>query len=527
MQQIIYVPLDERPCNAKYPLQLAAMTDIPLISPPAGMLGRKKRGADTRSLTEWLEQRLHEASIMIVSVDMLIYGGIVPSRLHHLTQEQCFERLHRLREWKRANPALRIYAFNLIMRAPAYDSSEEEPDYYALYGKSINRWGWLKDKSQYEPLTSEEQVEWERIEKTVPPEVLGDFLQRRSVNARVNQETIRLVAEGVIDCLVIPLDDNAKHGFSPMEQRRLSFEAEDNGVSDRVYIYPGADEVGCTMFARVFCEVNGYVPGIYVRYSSTLGPSIIPKYEDRSLQESVKSHLTAAGAFMDDGSEHADAVLMVHCPPVSQKDVAETSVPYHERHRSYYSEVNVHEFAKAIEVYANRGKLVALGDVATCNGGDRSLMGYLARKGLLRTIGAYAGWNTSGNTLGTVIAHAVIESYYRKSDDKAKSRSESQHKNSRLFYISRLLEDWGYQSVVRKDVASNDLPALGGGYFDISHIREQVYGILQQKMERFAREYLLELAPGLTLSNIHLPWDRMFEIGFDLDTGTRKAPINC
>ncbi|WP_274363020.1 DUF4127 family protein [Paenibacillus thermotolerans] len=516
MEHIIYVPLDERPCNAKYPLQLAAMTDIPLLSPPSELLGKKKQAAEADRLSDWIARQIPDTSRLIVSVDMLVYGGIVPSRLHHLSEDECMKRLGRLREWKQINPSLKIYAFNLIMRAPAYNGSDEEPDYYQYHGRNINRFGWLRDKQQYEPLTADEQQEWEAVQRDVPQEVLQDFLNRRKVNAKVNEETIKLVSEGIVDHLVIPLDDNAKYGFSPMEQRKLLFAAEELEVLDRVFIYPGADEIACTMFARVFCEMKHYVPSIFVRYSSTLGPTVIPKYEDRSLQESVKSHLTAAGAFMDDSSERCDAVLMVHSPPVSQHEVAETSDAYNGRHRSYYSEVHILEFAKAIEVYAKRGKLVALADVALCNGADHSFMRFLKKKGLLPSISAYAGWNTSGNSMGTVVAHAVIESYYRR-PEAAGERSETQQAGSLIFYLARLLEDWGYQAIVRWDVAYNVVPALGGDYFTVGHIEEPVNEALKQKMERFAKEYLSELAPDLQLNHVHLPWKRMFEIGFDVE----------
>ena len=37
------------------------------------------------------------------------------------------------------------------------------------------------------------------------------------------------------------------------------------------------------------------MPEISLRYSSIHGPFVIPRYEDRSLGESIKAHITAAG----------------------------------------------------------------------------------------------------------------------------------------------------------------------------------------------------------------------------------------
>ncbi|MBD2870177.1 DUF4127 family protein [Paenibacillus arenilitoris] len=512
MSKIVYLPLDERPCNAKYPKMIAAITDLALVAPPAALLGAKKRPAAFEGLARWLSAEAERADYLIVSADMLVYGGIVPSRLHQLPYAECAARLSVLKELKRRNPALRIYAFSLIMRAPAYDSSDEEPDYYEHYGQAICRYGWLEDKQAAAPPGEEERLERERLLARIPQEVLGDFLRRRATNARINELAIEFVKEGVIDQLIIPLDDNAEYGFSPMEQRNLLFAVERGNLMDRVLIHPGADEVGCILFAKVFCEVKQYQPEACVRYSSTRGPAIIPKYEDRSLNESVKSHLNAGGAFMGDSAHTADFVLMVHSPPVSQQDVAESPNPFARRHRAYYSEVHTAEFVTALDALSRRGHLVALADVASCNGADHALMQLLAKKNLLRRLTAYAGWNTSGNTLGTVVSHAIVASYYRRSP----SRPAHSDAMSDRFRLYRFIEDWGYQTLARQQIAAH-LPELGGNYFQIGHIRERVSQLVTDKLRRFCTDFLGEAAGGAADGlSADLPWNRMFEVDLTL-----------
>lgn len=310
---------------------------------------------------------------------------------------------------------------------------------------------------------------------------------------------------------------------------------------DRVAIYPGADEVGCTLFARVFCETKCYTPEIFVRYSATLAPFIIPKLEDRTLNESIKHQLTAAGAVMVDHSGDAQAILMVHAPAVGETDVADGQ-PFAERHASYYSEVNIPEFVHVMQYYLAKGKLVALADVATINGSDGSLMNLLSKLRLLDDVAAYAGWNTMGNTLGTVIAHTVIESYYRTmrcsaghvidpvttcsparaanraTDDSLEGSDDVRRlAQSRTFYYSRLVEDWGYQAVVRGNVCAKDLPSLGVNARSLSPVQRKVEKIVATKLAAFIHE---RLQPGceekIVLSDVYLPWSRMFEVGFTL-----------
>ncbi|MVO99894.1 DUF4127 family protein [Paenibacillus lutrae] len=564
MTKIAFVPLDERPCNLEFPRQLAAMTDLEMSVPPVAILGRKKSPADTAALQDWLLHEGEQADHAIVSLDMLVYGGIVPSRLHHLTEQDTLDRLEVLRELKRVRPQLRIHAFNLIMRVPAYSSSEEEPDYYADYGRELFLYGWYRDKKEQEVLTEEEEQTYADILAKVPPEVLADFVGRRGINSFVNHQALQLAAEGIIDYLIIPLDDNSRYGFSPLEQRALAIRSEELDLLDRVAIYPGADEIGCTLFARIFCETKQYLPKVYVRYSSTRGPFCIPKYEDRSLGESIKAHLTSAGAFMADSSHGADAVLMVHSPAAGEADMAETSHAWGQRHRTYFSEVNMREFAQAMRVYLGEGRTVALADVSVCNGGDTVLLKLLARLGLLEGLSAYAGWNTSGNTLGTVIAHAIIEAYYAGAESAsagafaqaavsgaslpaeaaaavsaagipaaasgvgeaagvpldsqgALTRSVDQQRSSRAFYLYRLVEDWGYQAIIRKEVTEKVLPGLGANYFSLPGVQQQVEDLIADKLRTFAEERLNGITPlRIDITNVHLPWNRMFEVGFDL-----------
>lgn len=75
MAKVVYVPLDERPCNEGFPRQLARMTDVTLVVPDRSMLGNKKRPANTTALREWLLEAAEGADYLLVSIDLLVYGG--------------------------------------------------------------------------------------------------------------------------------------------------------------------------------------------------------------------------------------------------------------------------------------------------------------------------------------------------------------------------------------------------------------------------------------------------------------------
>lgn len=134
MSKVVYLPLDERPCNYLFPQQLAKMTDLQMVVPELAILGNKKKPANTAAVRQWLLKAAKDADVLLVSIDMLVYGGIVPSRLHHLSLEECMRRISVLGEIKRSYPEISIHAFNLIMRVPNNNKDEEEPDYYKFHG---------------------------------------------------------------------------------------------------------------------------------------------------------------------------------------------------------------------------------------------------------------------------------------------------------------------------------------------------------------------------------------------------------
>ena len=512
MANIVYVPLDERPCNYKYPQQLSKMTDLNMVVPPYDVLGKKKTPADYQRLLNWLEDVAAEANYLIISIDMLVYGGIVPSRMHNITTEKCLNRLRILSQLKETYPKLKIYAYDLIMRTPAYNNSDEEPDYYEVHGLDIFKLGWLTDKKDQDMLDSEEEEQLQRIKQSLPIDVKEDYLNRRTTNAQVTNSVIDLVDQNIIDYLIIPLDDNAEYGFTSIEQRQLMHDIDRRNLLDVVNVYPGADDIGCTLFSRVFCDVKQHQPEVFLRYSSTHGPFMIPKYEDRSLGESIKSHMTAAGGVIVFDEKENDFILMVNASPTGPESMAAADTPLEKRHHDYFTESNIREFAMAIKYYLGKNKHVALADVAFGNGGDHSLLQLLTKQSILHQLIAYAGWNTNGNTMGTVIAHAIIATYYQTQDTHNR-----QEQHDRSFFYARLIEDWGYQSIVRKRI-SEKLPDLGVTVRDLGEEYCNIVQLVGEALDQFLHDTLQSMSPyNIHITNVDLPWKRMFEVSFDIE----------
>ena len=57
------------------------------------------------SIRDFLLANIEKADAAVISIHTLLYGGLIPSRLHHLSEETVLERLMLLKELRRKEPA--------------------------------------------------------------------------------------------------------------------------------------------------------------------------------------------------------------------------------------------------------------------------------------------------------------------------------------------------------------------------------------------------------------------------------------
>ncbi len=492
MKKIVLLPLDERPCNYNFPYQLFNSDDIKIIRPDN--LGDKKKPALKEEINQFLFDSCKDADGLVISIDTLLYGGLIPSRLHHSTEEDLIKELEVIKKLKEENRQLKIYGFQCIMRCPKYSSSDEEPDYYEDYGAEIHKIGELEHKVK---LGIGEEEELKRLYKVVKEEALLDYRNRRKLNLSLNLLTLDYVKEGIIDFLIIPQDDSAKYGFTAMDQEIVREKISTELLQDVVLMYPGADEIAMTLLSRVVNEMNHRRPKVYIKYASIHAPYLIPAYEDRTLGETLKYHLLAAGLSQVESSYEADLILAISAPA----NVMLEAVSQPAKNQNYGVERNITEFIYFIEEQINSGKAVTIGDNAYANGADLELIDLLNKRGLLLKVSGYAGWNTSSNTIGTAISEGVL--YLYRGNTK-------EHKN---FLVERYIEDAGYCAVVRNYVSTNKLKELGMNYFDVVEKDGIVSQIVKENLCDFVNNRLTSISKHIKIKSVYMPWRRMFEVG--------------
>lgn len=492
--KLVYIPLDERPCNYHFAKRIAQGSPIDVKTPPREILGYKKTPANIDALEKFLLDSAADADAFVLSLDMLLYGGILPSRLHHLSEEALTARLSLIEKLKAINPEAKIYAFALIMRCPKYSSSDEEPDYYEHCGEQIFRTGQIKHKQELGMIDPEEAEKLLTEYAAVTRDHLSDFEHRRKVNRAMLIKIIKMLGKS-IDFLVIPQDDSAEFGYTSMDREAIKKVIREG--LEEVAMYPGADEVGMTLLARAACEHMGVSPKIECIYVHPNNPNVVPLYEDRPLGKTLPHQIVSAGGVQVAEGETSDIRLYLNYPAFEPREVFEEP-------SQGYAERDLPLFCNKIAASVAEGKVTALADGAYCNGGDRELLQMLSDKIPLFELSAYAGWNTSSNTLGTVICQAIFVLLFGDG---------LYHKR---FLAERICEDVGYCGYVRSYVTRDLLPSLGYDYFNAGEEEGRVAHLVREEIEKFINEAFPDIWKKYRISVCRMPWRRMFEVDLSL-----------
>ena len=115
-KRVVFLPVDERFCTRDYFLLLARAANINVVTPPKSYLGAKKTPPDIRRLLKWLEETVVPGDYLVLSIDMLVHGGLIPSRMSIETLDTLKERLGLLEKLKDRD--VKIYATTTVTRTP-------------------------------------------------------------------------------------------------------------------------------------------------------------------------------------------------------------------------------------------------------------------------------------------------------------------------------------------------------------------------------------------------------------------------
>jgi GrpB-like predicted nucleotidyltransferase (UPF0157 family) len=459
--RLLFVPLDDRPVCLDLVVALAQAAGIDVRTPERALLGDRHRPANVASIWSWLEGETasDEANVLIASAEMLCFGGLVASRKSTVSFEEIAPMLHRLEDTGRRVPT---YVSAVIPRTPQHPTDEDAPH-------------WFTDNR--------------------------DALRsHRNRQFRMNDMLISAAVRGAFRYLLIGQDDTAPGSAGADERARLQARP-DVREARGVLLTTGADELNARLLARYLHDLTGRSPAVRVLYTYPDAVSQVPRYESTPLQRTVEEHVESAGCHA--AVEAVDILLWAHNfegVQVEARDQGSSPPAPIDGPRC-----EVHDAAADEQI-------VALADVRFANGADRALVGGLLEEPRFAGIVAYGGWNTCSNTLGSTLAQAVVAFHLRANTVAGSDRLY------RPVLFTRILDDWGYQAVVRPQLTLW-LADRGGSAAEL--------GDLEGAAERRAAQaFQADALPRLlasfryhptALREVTFPWHRLFEVRLDVE----------
>ncbi|UBV43633.1 DUF4127 family protein [Deinococcus taeanensis] len=487
MTRVLLVPPDTRPPTLSLPVRLGGMTGAEVRVPPAVALPDFFTPGDTDALRHWLGREAPAADVLVVCLETLCLGGMIPARRVPDTLEVALARLAVLREVHSRHPALRIYAFGVIVRVAHDNDPHEEKPYYGEWGRELRAYSTAFDRQARHGESERSALDAAR--SAVPADVLADWVGTRERNRALHLAALDLLAGGVLTHLCLTLDDTTPYGLAAFDRRLLEARTDELGVWDRLDVYPGADEVPSALLARALCPQE--VP-VWVRYSGMTGAGAELLYEDRPAGELVRAHLRAAGCRPADSLAEAAFVLAVNTPGSRQAhrqpDFASVDTPH--RH--------LPAFVDAVAADLQAGRAVSVADIAYPNGAEMRLWTLMQRLPLADLAG-FSAWNTAGNTLGSAVAFGKLAPLVV---DRAAHAGA---------LMERFADDVLYQGEVRtlvRERLGNPSP------FDLGEQRAEAEAALREllppRVQAVWARHFASRNLTLSLGDPHLAWPRLF-----------------
>ena len=455
---VCVLPIDNRPiCYTLIRDIVACAKEHRLFMPPRSILGGLTSKSNRESLYEYFKEiPLQDA--MVVSLDTLAYGGLVASRRDNSSLKDILTNLSKFKDIFQ-NGNTKVLAFSSIMRISNNNINVEEKEYWSKYGKKIFDYSYHTSKSGKWGMES-------CVAKLIPDEILNDYMATRRRNFEVNKQYLEWKKLGIFDTLIFSKDDCAEYGFNVDEAKELQRLGGDTMT--------GADEIPLALLSRALEKRISICP-VFVEEKEK---HLVSKYEDISVECSVLRQLELAGYEVKSYNE-ADIILVVNNFKSEQGEIV--------------MKVDTVPFQGSIQDFLPKDKPYIIADIRFANGADNAFVEQLLKRGRDKNFLGYAAWNTTANTVGSLLCMTKYVYNANEFDEVAYNK----------LLATRFLDDWGYQANVRQTLSEP----------------QEISSQMQPYISRVA-EFL---GVNIEKCSFSYPWDRLFEVEIDIEIGMRDG----
>ena len=507
-KKVLLVPLDSRPPCGQLVANNGRTAGIEIILPPSETMDFYTLPGDTSKMRKWLYDEIKKCDEAIISIDQLLYGGLIASRNKTIKDEDITALAEYLKKLHGDNPNIKIHAFSILPRMNPPDFVEKYQD-----RKKLMEWSRLVHKYDDNPL-SETAEKIQVLEEEIPSEQIKAYTEIYNRNLRLNCLLAKLVADGTLEDLSFGQDDGEVYSLPNLKLKEFMHYLHKNQIAkDKLAIVHGADEVALSILTNIISRSNSFK--VYVDYSSEKAAIKVMPYMAICNQDTAHERLNFHHDIIVSTPEEADYILFISATDEETMD-----------RRRYNAE-------KLLD-YQQSGKPVALVDLSKSFIAQEALLPILLKENFpVNSLIAYAGWNTASNSIGTAVSQAEI---YLTALNQGLEQDRVVYSNlSNL--NNRICEDYYYLKDVI-DLVNINLKKKGYSNvydLDLEHNYKWAVDMMEAAMNQrlvqyktsdaFTKSFWLkntEYAVTDMQISSYFPWPRTFEINLKASPTLRK-----
>lgn len=510
-ENILLVPLDSRPASGQFAQMIAGQADAQVKQPPYEFLGRFTQPGAPDRIIDWVKkQDLSEYDAVVMSTDMVAYGGLIASREDSVSYERALRRLKDIADLREKYPNVRFYAFSAITRLNPTATRNNANWRLALgrYAEVRERYRTTRDPAAKRSMLN--------LAAKIPSAEIARYDEIRDRNHRLQQAILRMVKFGAYDFVILGQDDAQPMGPHIGETTRLRRSATELGVEAKVFFAEGIDQHPNVLMSRALLATRGWTPRVQLVYSDDSGRRKVALYESKTIEASLRDQLLASGARPALPGQEADYTVYLNTPNPDA--------------------LGFSQFLNRLSFDVERNKPVCVADInlGRDGTGDPNLYDFLWQRNRMTRLAAYAGWNTAGNTMGTAIPAANVYLLAKRSGVDPLKREVAQ----REFLLHRFVNDYQYHKYTRpyvyRMIDASERASREETYGeDFEDMNSFVRRDLGQRLESTFREQFLgkrftagpeEYAlAGIDHVRIFLPWPRAYEVRLEFKLNAREV----
>ena len=489
--KVAYIPLDNRPVNQERVYYLAKSAGIELLMPDEILyrtaldnMQANPDGSTTgnrEKLCQWLLDADAHCDYFIISLDQMTSGGLVGSRWfsnEDLTLE--YGIIDTVLSLGTTNT---IYLFDTVMRlAPTVGyQGYQLAEYTALRAYGMNPRKTLLG----EDLTVEKIIEaytcapnGEPIDTDVPKDLLTQHLAARTRKLKLIDYTLRK-AERDIDFFYIGADDSSpQNTIQTNEINYITSLMGPNGV-----LGAATDEIAVCCLARMISQIYDVKVPLQVTYFGNGEKQPADSFDIGTLEESIQTHYDALSLKT---ANKETSPLQVLCLTRGSSDTDRASL------LSQISDNQARHIPTVLIDVSEDPKQFAEGLLTAPTVDICQLLGY-------------SSWNTAANAIGLALSQGVARYAYLSAVGNASQEANNGFLQALTFsYI--------------KDISYKCFHPSLDGFASYKHpcSAESILKRINNGRIITSADYLLKQHSNVSVSNYHYPWNRTFEMCFDI-----------